>query len=321
MTKVSVIIPAYNEERNIGKTIKSVLKQNYKNLEIILVDDCSRDKTSEVGKKLGVKVLRNKINLGLAKTLNRGIKIARGKIVITLHADCELVGKDWIKKIIGVFDKHKNVAAVTGNIIPFFENKMTTLDKVSLYFLGAYEKIDSKNIYEKDILTNKCDAYKKEALKKVNFFNERFKTSGEDIDLCCKLKKRKYRLMSNPACRVRMRFSSQQNSFFKYLKKRITYGKVIPRLWFDHLSELIKNKTWILSSIPYMGYLLCLVLSLFNWLFILPVLIANIFLSIRVSQRVVFSSFLTAFVLIPIYTFFWGIGIIYGLFLINKKRI
>ena len=68
MKKVSVVIIARNEEENIGRCIKSVLKQNYKDLEIIVVNDVSTDKTAEIAKKLNVKVINNKKNLGIAKS-------------------------------------------------------------------------------------------------------------------------------------------------------------------------------------------------------------------------------------------------------------
>jgi len=72
--KVSVITPVYNEEKNIERCLKSVLKQTYKKLEIIVVDDGSTDRTLKITKTLKVKVIKNEKNLGLAKSLNRGIK-------------------------------------------------------------------------------------------------------------------------------------------------------------------------------------------------------------------------------------------------------
>jgi glycosyltransferase involved in cell wall biosynthesis len=320
LPKVSVIIPAYNEEKNIERCLKSVKKQNYSNLEIIVIDDGSTDRTSKIAKNFGVKVIKNKRNLGLAKSLNRGIKASKGSIVITLHADCELVGRNWLSKIIEPF-KDAKVAGVTGNPIPYPDKKLSLFDKVNLYFVGAYASTKSEKITNRDLFNNKCDAYRKKYLEEVGFFNEKFKTSGEDIDLTCKLRKRGYKLLIHPKCRIRIHLSSHQNTFVKSLKKRIVYGKVIPYLILNHFPELIRNKTWVMRTVPYISYFILLVMSPFNYWFLFFVFFLNLLLSFKVSKILGINAFLLAVLLIPIYTIIWNIGIIYGIFIINRDRI
>jgi len=318
--KVSVVIPAYDEEKNIGRCIKSVLKQRYEELEVIVVDDASTDKTVKIAKNLGVKILSNKKNLGLAKSLNRGIKAAKGKIAITLHTDCELIGRDWITKIVSSFDD-TDVAAVTGNRIFDIDPNASLLEKINLYFAGAYATVNSNKIIKSDILANKFDAYRKSALKEVNYFNERFKVSGEDIDLCCKLRNKGKNLLLNPKCKVKMHLSSHQMGFLKNLKKRFSFGRAVPRLLIDHLPQLLMNKTWLISTIPYMFYFLCFVLLPINRIFLFLALFINILLCVRVLRLLGIKASLLAFVLIPIYTIAWNMGIIYGLFIVNRKII
>src|SRR3989344_5566047 len=73
---ISVIIPAYNEEDNIAQTIRSVQQANYpKKIEIIVVDDGSKDKTSQVARSLGVKVVKGN-HLGKAKAVNLAMRHA-----------------------------------------------------------------------------------------------------------------------------------------------------------------------------------------------------------------------------------------------------
>lgn len=89
---VSVIMPAYNAERFIAEAIDSVLNQTVKNIELIVVDDCSSDGTCRIveeytQKDSRVKLLRNEHNLQVAQTRNRGLEICRGEYVALLDSD------------------------------------------------------------------------------------------------------------------------------------------------------------------------------------------------------------------------------------------
>lgn len=89
---VSVIIPCYNAERFVGQAIQSIITQTYKNLEIIVCDDCSTDRTHQILEKLAsedkrIILLRNERNLQIVATLNKMIGIASGKYVARMDAD------------------------------------------------------------------------------------------------------------------------------------------------------------------------------------------------------------------------------------------
>lgn len=87
---VSVIMPSYNTERFIKSTIESVLCQSYGNLELIIVDDCSTDKTDEVVAAFTdprIKYIKNEKNSGAAVSRNRALREAKGKYVAFLDSD------------------------------------------------------------------------------------------------------------------------------------------------------------------------------------------------------------------------------------------
>lgn len=89
---VSVIIPVYNANGFLSGAIESIQNQTYKNLEIIIVDDGSTDETPKILKSLAkkdkrIKILTNKKNLNIASSLNKGIKIAKGKYIARMDAD------------------------------------------------------------------------------------------------------------------------------------------------------------------------------------------------------------------------------------------
>ena len=89
---VSVIVPAYNAEKTIEKCIDSLLNQTLKNIEIIVINDCSKDNTLKILKKYKnkIKLLDNKKNLGPAGSRNKGLDAAKGKYIGFVDSD------DWV---------------------------------------------------------------------------------------------------------------------------------------------------------------------------------------------------------------------------------
>ena len=89
---VSVIMPAYNAEKYIEEAVRSVISQTYPNWELLILDDCSADRTAELAKALAdldsrIRLLRNPQNMGVAKTRNRGFSLAKGEWVALLDSD------------------------------------------------------------------------------------------------------------------------------------------------------------------------------------------------------------------------------------------
>jgi glycosyltransferase involved in cell wall biosynthesis len=114
--KVSVVIPAYNEENWVGKTLEAVLKVDYPDFEVIVVDNASIDKTSEVVETYVKKDPRVKLvhqpKKGLLNAREAGRLEATGDIIAQLDADC-LPAPDWISKAVKYFDD-ENIVGVSG---------------------------------------------------------------------------------------------------------------------------------------------------------------------------------------------------------------
>ncbi|MEM4366784.1 MAG: glycosyltransferase [Candidatus Anstonellales archaeon] len=113
---VSVVIPAYNEENNIRRCIESLLNANYprNKIEIIVVDDGSKDRTAEIASSYKGVIVLKKPNSGKADSLNYGIKHAKGEIIATLDAD-SYITKDAILKMLPLFSK--DAKAVTAAVL------------------------------------------------------------------------------------------------------------------------------------------------------------------------------------------------------------
>lgn len=106
---VSIIMPSYNTASFIAASIKSVLAQSYKNWELIIIDDCSSDKTDQVVTPYlsdeRIKYLKNENNCGAAVSRNRAIREARGKWVAFLDSD-DLWMPEKLEKQISFMEKN-----------------------------------------------------------------------------------------------------------------------------------------------------------------------------------------------------------------------
>ncbi len=115
---VSVIVPAYNEEAMIGRTLESLGKQDYAgSVEIIVVDNNSTDGTAAVARTWGVNVVREN-RKGYIYALIRGFECASGEILITTDADT-IVPRNWISTLVRAFEDTEVVAA--GGGIEFYD--------------------------------------------------------------------------------------------------------------------------------------------------------------------------------------------------------
>ncbi|HSB83265.1 MAG TPA: glycosyltransferase family 2 protein [Nitrosarchaeum sp.] len=113
---VSVIIPAYNEEKVILHTIEALLETKYPKKEIIFVDDGSKDRTLDIAMQYKDKIsVLHKENGGKASALNYGLVYAKGEIIVIVDADT-IIGRNSLKEIVKGFQVDEHVAAVAGNI-------------------------------------------------------------------------------------------------------------------------------------------------------------------------------------------------------------
>lgn len=147
-TMVSVLIAARNEENAISKTINDILEQDYPShlFEIIVVDDHSSDKTSEIISSYanrGVRLITLNENEALnsykKKAITEAIKVSVGELIVTTDADCRM-GSGWLKNVVGFYESgdYKMISSP----VVFFEEKsrfekMQTLEFLFLIGLGA----------------------------------------------------------------------------------------------------------------------------------------------------------------------------------------
>ena len=137
---VSIMVPAYNEQATIGKTIQSLLNLDYprNKLQIIIVNDGSKDATRAIAESFmskGVEVI-NKRNSGKGDSLNMALKKAKGEFVVSMDAD-SFVNPDCLKKMLGYFS-NPSVMAVTPSLKVYNPNGILQRLQAIEYLIGVY---------------------------------------------------------------------------------------------------------------------------------------------------------------------------------------
>ena len=202
---VSVLIPAYNEEKSLKGTVESVLESDYKSIrEVIIINDGSNDGTLKIARDLEKKYLKvrvlDKKNSGKADSLNMAIKIAKGELIAVVDAD-SYPDKNAISSMVGYFND-SNVGAVTTRILvrnrDNFLGKMQAIEyKVIAFTRKLLGFLDS--IY---VTPGPMALYSKSALEKIGGFDR--KNMTEDIEITWRLIREGYS--------IRMSFVSKSST-------------------------------------------------------------------------------------------------------------
>lgn len=127
---VSVVVPCYNHEKYVKDTIESILNQTYKNIELIVIDDGSKDNSVYIIQKLADKynfTFINRPNKGLSATLNEGIKLAKGKYFCVCASDDKYLF-DKIEKQVRFMENHLKYEMCYAKVIQFNDKESKEIE-------------------------------------------------------------------------------------------------------------------------------------------------------------------------------------------------
>ncbi len=199
---VSIIIPSYNHEKYVEQAIMSVINQTYKNIELIIIDDGSKDKSPYLIKEIVNRTASPKIifetqtNMGLCKTLNKAVRMANGEFISFLASD-DMYLPNRIEECVNVLSNaNANVCAVYSDGFIVDENGR----KISKYSDKLRVPL-CKNIYKELLLRDWIAAlsvlYKKSSLLECGLFDENIEV--EDYDMLLRLAQ-KFEFKYIPKC-------------------------------------------------------------------------------------------------------------------------
>ncbi len=237
---ISFIIPAFNEQKNVKPTINEIEKAikflKLKNCEIIFVDDCSTDKTLKIArkinykKKLNIKIIHNKKNLGWGGTVKKGIRNAKKKFVVWVPGDNGFNYKQYVKII----------------------TQIKSYNFVSSYFVNANERVFYRYIFTSTYTPllnlifglnfpyyNGLTIFKTSILKKINI---KFNSHIFQVEIWSKLKLKNL-LSEVKFVKLRNREKTQISQAFKFknaTKVTLSFFYVIFYYWISNVINYFK---------------------------------------------------------------------------------
>lgn len=248
---VSIIVPCYNEQDVIIPSLKSTIAQTYPNIEILVVDDGSSDRTYALAKTFefddghrSLKVL-SKPNGGKSRALNFAIKKAKGNLICCVDADSKL-DKFAVELLVQHF-KDPEIAAVAGSVSVV--NTDTFLTKLqALEYIQGLNMVKNGQSFLKlvNIIPGPLGMFRKEAMREVGYYSH--DTFAEDCDLTLALIAKGYKIDFEPDA---VAHTEAPENLLDLLKQRYRWTRGI-------LQAIKKNKKflWHVRSKPSISFVM-----------------------------------------------------------------
>ena len=225
--KISIITPTYNSEKTVSDTIESVISQNYPDLEYIVIDGSSTDKTTEI-----VEAYQNKINIKLISepdksiydAMNKGINLATGDVIGILNSDDFYYDQNVLNKINEAFKSDPNIDAVYGDLVYVDKNN---INKQTRFWKST--DYNEKNLNSGWSIPHPTFFVKRTVYEKLNKIFDTSLTLAADYELILRLLKiKKIKVKYLPEILVKMRDGGTSGNS---LKQRIKGWKELRLAW------------------------------------------------------------------------------------------
>lgn len=182
---VSVIVMTYKKFEYLEDNIKSIANQNYKNIELIISDDCSsnfdKEKINEIviqykNRFKEIIIQSNKENVGTVKNFNNAIKISNGEFIVPLSVDDYFANDDSVFKIVNYFNENKEVDICTAKrkILGVNVDGILPTEKQIKLIHGEKSKL-LNSLCRGNFISGACTYYRRIIFDKLGFFDEEFR--------------------------------------------------------------------------------------------------------------------------------------------------
>jgi O-antigen biosynthesis protein len=226
LPSVSVVVCAYNAARTLRECLKSLMRLDYPDYEVILVDDGSKDDTPAIAAEYPQVIYIRQTNHGLSYARNVGAREASGDIIAYTDADC-VADADWLRCLMQAM-RDQGVQAIGGpNITP-------RSDGWSAHCVAASPGNPSHVMFDDQFAEHVpgCNmAFQRESLLALGGFDPQFRVAGDDVDMCWRLLDNGDRIGYAPGAFV---WHHRRETVKAYLKQQIGYGRAEALLYFMH---------------------------------------------------------------------------------------
>ncbi|KAF0693435.1 Aste57867_15608 [Aphanomyces stellatus] len=183
---VTIVLPAFNESKFIGAALESLLAQTYRRFEVLVVDDCSTDETVALVrayKDPRIRLLQNPTNLGVARTLNRGLALAQGAFVARMDGD-DVALPERLAMQVAFLQSHPDIDLV-GSAIGLIGPELATSRPCKVVVYPTTASTTRWQMWMGSMLAHPTVLFRRELL--ITFTYDETLGSGEDYDLWLRL--------------------------------------------------------------------------------------------------------------------------------------
>lgn len=217
---ISIVIPTYNSSRFVPNLLESIFKQALDDMEVIIVDDCSKDDTVKLANKYPVKVIKMEKNGGPARARNRGVREAKGDIIFFLDSDV-IVLDGTVREVKDYFENNPSANCVIGVCATKPLNKGFVPTYMAMF---EYIHLVSAKDGKVSVFAPRCGAIKKELFQRVGGYDESYKGADvEDFELARRIN-REDSIFLNPKMLVRHQFVNNfEEAVRNYFKRAVMW--------------------------------------------------------------------------------------------------
>ena len=242
---VSAVIPCYNGERFIGQAIRHLLDQTRPPDELIVVDDGSTDGSAAIIAEFPqVRLIRHEVNQGLPTGRNHAWQAATGEIIVYVDVDA-YAAHGFVAAIVAAFDDPA-VGAVSGAGHEVHGRPAANRWRQA-YLPQNYGPEPRDDV---PFLFGICASFRRSVLAEVGGFDPAFRTNGEDVDICLRLRHQGYRIVYTPAAEVYHHRDDDLRSLLAMIRRWWLWGhrahlkNGVPYLW-GHLKDTWKMMAYV----------------------------------------------------------------------------